>query len=125
MKKMEEYSDTFLDWLYKLTCTYDGAGNPSCNENICLFGSGLENAYNISQGKEKTGNEIKENLKNFRDSFNTFIDTASNVEYILDKASLILSMAGIGSGAGWALGAAGLFLKIVSLASGRKQKAIK
>ncbi len=125
LKKMEEYSDAFLDWLYKLTCTYDGAGNPSCNENICLFGSGLENAYNISQGKEKTGNEIKENLKNFRDSFNTFIDTASNVEYILDKASLILSMAGIGSGAGWALGAAGLFLKIVSLASGRKQKAIK
>lgn len=125
LEKIKEYSDSFLDWLYKLNCIYDEAGNPSRNANICLFGGGLDDVYHIAENREKRGSEIKENLKKFRDNFNTFVDTASNVDYILDKALKILSMAGIGSGASFALGAAGLFLKIVSLAGGRRQKELK
>lgn len=46
------------------------------------------------------------------------------MEYVLDKALLILSMAGIVSGSSAALGAVGLFLKIVALAGGQKEKGI-
>lgn len=125
IEKIKEYSDSFLDWLYKVNCTYDESGAFLCNKNIHLFGDVLENVYNISRNEEKQGKDVKENLRKFRENFNTFIDTASNVEYVLDKVLLVLSMAGVVSGANAALGAAGLFLKIVFLAGGRIQKAKK
>ena len=122
-EQIKSYGVAFLDWLYKVNCTYDGSERLHLDERICLFGSALESVYQIStEQREKI--EDRNWLKEFRNKFNTFVDVTSNVEYVLDKALLILSMAGIVSGSSAALGAVGLFLKIVALAGGQKEKGI-
>lgn len=122
------YSASFIEWLYKVNCRYDEEGNLYPDGNMKLFGSALQNVYELLPGKgeqaagkpDEKNKDRKSKLKKFCDSFNTFVDTTSNVEYILDKVLLVLSMAGIVSGKMAALGAAQLFLRIISLAGERK-----
>lgn len=122
---LKEYSVLFMEWLYMINSTYDASGSLVPDGRIKLFGSTLEDAYRISQEmRTQSGKNIKENLDNLLDHFNTFVDTASNIEYVLEKVLLIMSMAGIVSGnaVGAGVGAAALFFKIFALASRHKGK---
>lgn len=126
MKQIREYGFLFMDWLYMINSRYDEQGNISMDHNMVLFGSTLEDIYKILQEMRTEGQteneELKDHIKNFRDGFNTIVDTANNIDYVLDKVFLVLSMAGIATGNVAEAGAISLLLKLVSLVGRQKKK---
>lgn len=122
---LKSYSVLFMEWLYMINSTYDTAGILRLDDRLKLFGGLLEDAYEVSKEMStQPGKNMNAHLNNLREHFNTFVDTASNVEYVMEKVLLIMSSAGV---APWGavsagVGAVGLFFRIFSLVSGKKEK---
>jgi len=117
---LERYNIMFVNWLYKINCRCDARGTLSFDEDIKLFNSTLQNVYETTREDKKA--EKKFNLSEFRNNFNTFIDTAANVEYVWGKIVTLLSLLGTIKVKAPVLGAAALFLEILSLAGRQKNK---
>lgn len=120
MNIMRQYSAKLIQWLYWFNSTYDSDLNLVMDRNIKLFGNILEDVYTVSQSYNNESNVTEESeslLKVIRDKFNTFVDTANNIEYVLDKVGVIASLAGE-SVKGF--GVLGLLVKIASLVSKQK-----
>lgn len=126
MKRIGEYGFLFMDWLYMINSRYDEQGDISLNSDMALFGNVLEDIHKILQDMRSDGHteekEFKTRIKDFRDSFNTIVDTTNNIDYVLDKVFLVLSMAGIVTGKTAEAGVIGLFLKLVSLVGKQKKE---
>ena len=121
---MKQYSISFMEWLWMINSTYDEMGVLTADKEIKLFGFPLKNVYDLSQTNSDSGIETENKklaLKEFQKNFNNFVDTASNVEYVLDKVLIVLSLAGIVSGHVAEAGIVGLFIKIISLVSSQKE----
>lgn len=127
MREISQYSFNFMEWLYAVNSKYGEDNKLVLDKRMNLFGDVLENVYYLSadlkDGKELSKKEVKANFQTFRKKFDELVDTAEHVEYVLDKVGDVLSLAGIVPGMSPALGAAGLFMKIVALArKSKKQK---
>lgn len=120
IEKIRNYSIPFMEWIYMISCNFDTDGILRQDEKIQLFGTPIQNIYQLSVDLEKKNQtsekgSTKENLKTFRDKFNEFIDTVSNVEFVLDKVVDVVSLMGMVPGASAGVEAVGLFMKILSL----------
>lgn len=126
MREISQYSFNFMEWLYAVNSKY-GEDNTLVPDNrMKLFGNVLENVYYLSadlkDGKNLSEKGVKANFQAFRKKFDELVDTAEHVEYALEKVGEILSLAGVVPGTPPALGAAGLFMKIVALAGKQKKQ---
>lgn len=126
MREISEYSFNFMEWLYAVNSKYGEENSLVLDERMHLFGDVLENIYYLSadlkDGKRLSEKGVKSNFQAFRKKFDEFVDTAEHVEYALEKVGEILSLAGVGLGLSPALGAAGLFMKVVALAGKQKKQ---
>lgn len=124
MREISQYSFNFIEWLYAVNSKYGEDNKLVLDKRMNLFGDVLENVYYLSadlkDGKGLSEKEVKVNFQTFRKKFDELVDTAEHVEYVLEKVGDVLSLAGVVPGISPALGAAGLFMKIVALA--RKSK---
>lgn len=122
-KMVTEYGLLYFDWLYKTNSIYGPDETLCLDKNLHLFGPTLQKVYELSTElkKEESGKDIKYMVERIRNGFNELIDTTSNIEYVLDKVFLILSMAGIAPMHTAATGTIALLCKIAALACKHKK----
>lgn len=114
LKQMEQYSKTFIHWLYEINSRYQEGGKWVLDKNIELFGSVLEQVYEASKGisiSAHTQKPIKSQIRTIQNEFNTLINTMSNTGYVIRSVKDIAHL--ISSGVS-GIGAIGLIMKILS-----------
>lgn len=119
MESLHKYSISMLEWACEIQSKILNDNECILDPSVHLFGNAIDyirqNMDEIREGnvKEKTDKEIQR-------KFNEIIDTASNIEFLLDKTVLILSCLGVVPKTLAAAGAAGLLLRLIELV--RKKK---
>lgn len=114
LKQMEDYSKTFIQWLYEINsrCL---AGGLELDKNIALFRDGvLEQVHKVATEISVDGpmqEPVRSHVRDIFDNFNTLIDTVSNTGYVMRSARKITHLL---SGGAAGSGAVGLILKILS-----------
>lgn len=109
LAEVNKYSQSYLDWMYNMQCEYDSSGELCWDRDVRLCGPGIVHY----RGEPEAKNRWKR--------FNDLVDSASHIEYVLDKAVLILSCLGVVPAAAASLGCAGLLIRLFQM-MGEKKK---
>lgn len=115
MAAIRTYSRQFLEWMYYIQSKYED-GRLCHNGAVRLCGEAIDCfAPERLYGPDEAPPE-----KKLRDRFNELVDFSSNIEYVLDKAALLLSYLGVAPPALATLGCAGMLLRLIGLAGEKK-----
>lgn len=118
-KKMADiriYSQQFLEWMYYIQFKYEN-GRLCRNLAVRLCGPTIDH---FSPEPPNDADRSAPSERRLRDRFNDLVDLSSNIEYVLNKAALLLSYLGVAPPALATLGCAGLLLRLIGLAGEKK-----
>lgn len=114
--EMYGYAVCFLKWIYWLQNVILEDGTERRKQSVHLFGKILKQVKN--QIDDETGDEKDKRQKRteIRERFNDIVDTCSNIEFVIEKATAILTVLGRTPGKTAAVcSCGGLLLKLFQL----------
>lgn len=114
MAEIRAYSRMFLEWMCNIQFKYED-GKLCRNHAVHLCGAAIDrfSPEYRNDADRKSGTRL-------RDRFNELIDFSSNIEYVLDKAALLLSCLGVAPAELTALGCVGMLIRLIGLAGEKK-----
>lgn len=126
LQNMESYTDDFLRWIYDLQSKIQIAKRvPDSQIELCSgFVTDFAVSLNIADPKQLdkgNGQTTASKSRSVLGQFNKLIDTVSNIEYVFNKFSLILSCLGVVNQRLASLGFVGILIKLFELAGQEKK----
>ena len=123
---MRRYTEDFLDWMYDLQYRYvdfdtdEMEWNPEVSLCGRVMGDVKERMVERIENSNSYANQEKD-LESILSKFNTLVETAQNMGYVVDKAFLLLSALGVVPQPIAAMQLGGLFKHLFDLVQDKRE----